>query len=107
VAVCSAGFAHCSANPADGCEANISTDIKNCGQEPSSACGNTCDSAIMGKDFVTTSSCVNGVCQIGGCTPGHQDCDKLIGTGCECPFPGTCTLAGGCSSVGDAGNDSD
>jgi hypothetical protein len=107
VAVCSAGFAHCSANPADGCEANIGTDIRNCGQDPSSACGNNCDSVIMGKVRVTTSSCVNGVCQIGGCQPGYQDCDKQVGTGCECPSTGTCTPAGGCPLQNDAGNDSD
>jgi hypothetical protein len=101
VAVCMAGYAHCDSTPSDGCEAPISTDITNCGQDPTLACGHKCDTDIIGKPNVTVSACVNGVCQVGGCKPGYQDCDKNIANGCECT--GSCTLTGGCAT--DAGAD--
>jgi hypothetical protein len=95
------GYAHCDSNPKDGCEAAIFTDISNCGQDPASACGHQCNVDIMGKPQVTAAECVNGVCQIGGCNTGYQDCDKNIANGCECA--GSCTLTGGCAT--DAGAD--
>jgi hypothetical protein len=47
--LCSAGFGNCDGMLANGCEANLATDTKNCG-----TCGNAC---------VVGDMCVNGVCQ--------------------------------------------
>jgi hypothetical protein len=103
VAVCMPGFAHCTSNPAQGCETNIYTDVANCGLDQQSACGHTCGSETMGKPQVSAPECINGVCQIGGCNPGYQDCDKNIANGCECQGP--CTITGACPTGGDAGTD--
>jgi hypothetical protein len=105
VAVCMTGYAHCDSNPLDGCEAAIFSDPTNCGQDPSTACGHHCNLDINGKPNVTdnAAACVNGVCQIGGCSNGYQDCDKNIANGCECPPSGSCTLTGGCATDAGAG----
>lgn len=49
---CENGFGDCNGLPADGCEANLATDAKNCG-----LCGKQCD---MGG------TCVNGGCKCAG-----------------------------------------
>ena len=51
VAACNAGFGNCDQNPGNGCEANLSTDVRNCG-----ACGNVCP---------VNQSCMAGVCKAG------------------------------------------
>jgi hypothetical protein len=102
VAVCTTGFAHCDSNPHDGCEANVYTDINNCGLDQS-ACGSKCDYLTMGKPNVSGSACINGVCQIGGCTGGYQDCNKMLGDGCECGPKGVCNLTTGVCAYPDAG----
>jgi cysteine-rich repeat protein len=53
IAVCNSGFADCNGNVADGCEVNVTSDVKNCG-----ACGNACSS--------------NQTCASGQCTGGTQ-----------------------------------
>jgi hypothetical protein len=103
VAVCSPGWAHCTSNLADGCETNIGADVLNCGILPNSACNNRCDVVTSGKSHVTDPACANGVCEIGGCNDGYQDCDKQVGNGCECPPGGTCLRTGRC--VVDAGDE--
>lgn len=45
---CTAGFADCNAQAADGCEANVNTDTNNCG-----ACGRVCGAGKI---------CVSGIC---------------------------------------------
>jgi hypothetical protein len=97
VAICNMGFAHCSADPSQGCEISISTDVHHCGQNPGNACGNDCDAALLGAPFVTTTACIFGACEVGDCMPGHLDCDKLTSNGCECAAPAACTPTGGCS----------
>jgi hypothetical protein len=101
VAVCMTGYAHCDSHPLDGCEALIVSDPMNCGQDPSTACGHVC--SVPPNVHASVPACVNGVCQIGSCSQGYQDCNKNITDGCECPPGGTCTLTGGCAT--DAGAD--
>lgn len=105
VATCNPGYAHCSSDPSDGCEATIYTDIDNCGLDQMSACGHKCASDIMGQATVTTPACINGVCQIGGCVNGYQDCDKVLSNGCECAAPGTCNPTTGACIFPDGGTD--
>lgn len=82
--LCAKGMADCDGDPANGCEAVTTTDVRNCGQ-----CGMTCtfDHA--------SARCVAGRCGIGACNSGHADCDGQAETGCEVD---TSTLldCGGC-----------
>jgi hypothetical protein len=70
--VCNTGFGNADGNPANGCEANLLTDVNNCG-----AVGNrvSLPNAI--------GACVNGSSAILGCNPGFFDVDGLVGNGCE------------------------
>jgi hypothetical protein len=104
VAVCNTGYAHCGPDPSTGCETSIYTDIANCGLDQASACGKTCG-FVTAMNFVNQAACINGVCQIGGCTSGHQDCDKMLGNGCECAAPGTCNPTTGACIGLDGGAD--
>jgi hypothetical protein len=69
---CAAGFGNCNGSAADGCEANIATDVNNCG-----GCNLQCQ-------FPNASAqCVNATCAIGTCRAGFSDCDNLAANGCE------------------------
>jgi len=68
---CATGFFDCNRNPADGCEADLSTPAS-CG-----ACGVVCDLAFA------TEACGSRVCAVESCNVGHADCDGLTGNGCE------------------------
>jgi hypothetical protein len=70
--VCAADFGDCDGNPANGCEAAL-TSITNCG-----ACASNC--ALPG---VSTQACVDGSCAIGACATGRGDCDRVTLNGCE------------------------
>ena len=62
---CDAGYVDCDGNPANGCEANLSTDLANCG-----ACGHDC---VVG-------SCAAGSCQAGALAmfPGDRTYDLVV-----------------------------
>jgi len=51
ITACFAGFANCDGNPANGCETNVLTDVRNCG-----GCGHVC-TCVMGAPV-----CAQGVC---------------------------------------------
>jgi hypothetical protein len=104
VAVCNTGYAHCSSDPTQGCETSIYTDVSNCGLDPSTACGHTCG-FVTSAPNVLQPGCINGVCQISGCQPGFNDCDKAVNNGCECPSPGTCNPTTGACVFPDGGRD--
>ena len=69
---CDATHADCNADPSDGCEVDISTDVGNCG-----ACANACPS-----DATDTATCAGGHCGI-QCLTGHGDCNNDPTDGCE------------------------
>jgi hypothetical protein len=71
---CNSGYGDCDHNPANGCEAFLSTDPSNCG-----ACGNSC----LGKPNVATATCSGGSCSITSCNSGYADCDRIASNGCE------------------------
>jgi hypothetical protein len=69
---CTAGFANCDGNTANGCETAITTDANNCG-----ACGHVCSGANG------TEKCSGGVCTVATCNAGFADCDGNAANGCE------------------------
>jgi hypothetical protein len=116
---CSAGYADCDGDPATGCEANVATDVDNCG-----ACGNGCPGAT---DPCQVAGCVDGACGLsteadgtpcaegktcrGGvctsCTP--TTCAELYRTICNdpdaCGDYGICgPYPDGCGGTLDCGN---
>jgi hypothetical protein len=60
---CSAGFADCDGDPSNGCEANLNTDLANCG-----ACGRGCSATN-----VATKTCAGGLCT-SSCNGGFGNC---------------------------------
>ncbi len=69
---CTAGFANCNGNVADGCEANLSTDGTNCGR-----CGTACEDVPN-----AAVACVGARCGF-SCRAGYADCDGMGANGCE------------------------
>jgi RHS repeat-associated protein len=72
---CDVGFADCDFNPANGCEAALSTDVSNCGK-----CGARCAAPNA------TNSCSAGACSF-VCSAGFSDCDGIASNGCETSGP--------------------
>ncbi len=75
---CNEGYADCNGDPADGCEADLETNLTHCG-----ACGRACSFANAGHD------CLAGACTLGRCLPEFSDCDESRENGCETAAP-TC-----------------
>jgi hypothetical protein len=77
---CSRGFGDCDAEPANGCETDLTSSLSDCG-----ACGARCtpDNA--------SGSCSDGVCEI-ECREGFADCNGDPDDGCEADLlaPETC-----------------
>ena len=95
VVTCVAPFADCDRDPSNGCEADTSTELSNCGR---------CGGCYTGQ----ADSCVNGECRCGtgrGCSSG----DHCSGGFCRCDPTscGGCCGSGGCQSgisMQDCGN---
>jgi hypothetical protein len=83
---CLAGFDDCTM--ADGCETDVRTDPANCG-----GCGIPC--APMGNN--ATLACQMGQCGIAQCDAGFDDCDSMVGNGCEADLNST-TTCGDCNT---------
>ncbi len=88
VSSCSMPFANCNAQPADGCEVNLTTNVLNCG-----GCGNVCNlpNAVP--------SCSSGLCAVATCQPGFSDCDGIAANGCEVDIANGIGNCGGCGIV--------
>lgn len=69
---CEPSFVDCNVQPADGCEASIDADPKNCG-----SCDHDCASA--GGSF----TCSSGQCVPSSCTTGTGDCASPGSNACE------------------------
>jgi hypothetical protein len=69
---CTDGYGDCDHKAANGCEANLVGDVKNCG-----ACGNACAGGANSPP-----SCGAGKCSA-DCAKGFADCDGNPATGCE------------------------
>jgi hypothetical protein len=81
---CDAGFGNCDKDPANGCEADLATDARHCGQ-----CARACAAAHA------IPSCVAKSCAIGKCDKGFGDCNQAPGDGCETSLS-TLSDCGGC-----------
>lgn len=84
VTTCTAGWANCDGNDANGCEANLKSDKANCGK-----CSKTCASTNG------VSGCLNGGCAI-LCTAGFANCDLNAANGCEVDTQSDILHCGGC-----------
>ncbi|MFO0608772.1 MAG: hypothetical protein U0324_36735 [Polyangiales bacterium] len=87
VASCTAGFADCDGDAANGCEVSARTDVRNCG-----ACGNACNVPHA------TPACAAGACAVGACDAGWADCNGDAGDGCEVDT----TTVSNCNACGAA-----
>jgi len=85
---CSAGFGDCDVLAANGCEANVTTDLANCG-----VCGNAC----VGAGSVQ--ACSNSVCTVVSCDVGKSDCNKVAADGCEAATATDPANCGACGTV--------
>jgi hypothetical protein len=85
---CATGYADCNADPSDGCEINIATDLASCG-----ACNRTCD--LAGGAEV----CAAGVCTLATCETGRGDCDDTDGNGCEVDLTTSTTHCNACGNT--------
>ncbi len=85
--VCSPGFGNCDMNAANGCEANVQSDVTNCG-----TCGNRC------TFLNAAATCANGACGLGACNPGFGNCDGNNLNGCETNLSNDAANCGRCSN---------
>jgi hypothetical protein len=72
IATCAPGRGDCDGDSANGCEATLATDARNCG-----ACGMAC--AVANG----TPACAAGRCAVASCNAGFADCDGNPANGCE------------------------
>jgi hypothetical protein len=86
---CAGGFGNCDGDPLNGCETDLAADRLHCG-----ACNAACS-------FPNASgACVGlGSCGLGTCDAGFDDCNGLLGDGCE---TGTGTDGLNCGTCGHA-----
>jgi len=84
---CNTGYANCNGMVSDGCEVNTTTNVNNCG-----ACGNVCSVANG------TPTCNSGVCSVGSCNAGFEDCNKQVADGCEINTANDTKNCGGCNN---------
>src|SRR5262249_32571394 len=87
ISSCSAGFANCDGNPANGCETNTTTDVNNCG-----SCGQVC------SPLNDTPACVNGVCA-SVCNAGFANCNGNPANGCETNITTDVNNCGSCGHI--------
>ncbi len=85
---CEAGWTDCDGDPENGCETDLLIDPINCGQ-----CANIC-----GPYPNATAGCVEGICAIGACESGWDDCNGDIADGCE---QNTATEVDHCGACGN------
>ncbi len=88
IASCNSGYADCDMKPSNGCEVDTNTDPNNC-----SACGRVCMTANG------TPSCMNGVCGIGMCNAGYQNCSGNPANGCNVDTNTDVNNCGGCGNT--------
>jgi len=89
VASCMPGFGNCDTSAGNGCETDTTTHRMHCGR-----CGMACP-AIPNA----ASTCVSGMCQMGACEMGFEDCDRNPANGCEVNTRTSLTSCGGCGTA--------
>ena len=89
VVTCEPPFADCNRAVIDGCEADVTSDVVNCGR-----CGLVCPAPVN-----AVASCAAGQCGVGACSPGFGNCDQLPDNGCEANIHSDLQNCGRCGSV--------
>ena len=84
---CSTGWQDCNNNPADGCEANLHVDPKNC-----TGCGMACSFAHG------LAACADG-CYLTACNFGYDDCNGEVMDGCETSVAADPKNCGACGNA--------
>ena len=87
IAFCKGGFKDCNNDVKDGCEINLGTDLKNCGD-----CGKACPNVQNGAPV-----CNSGVCDIASCNAPFKDCNNNYNDGCETNTANDVKSCGGCA----------
>jgi hypothetical protein len=90
---CTGTFKDCNGDPSDGCEADLTSNVGNCGM-----CGNKCSFANAGA------SCQNSMCVLGGCNMGFANCNNMPGDGCEVNLNTSTSNCGACGRACDSTN---
>ncbi|MBK8691199.1 MAG: hypothetical protein IPN17_02545 [Deltaproteobacteria bacterium] len=90
-ATCAPGFGDCDDNPANGCEASLTSDPARCG-----TCSTTCSGGTNARPV-----CGAGVCRL-ECAAGFADCDGDARNGCEAALDGTASC-GACGVICSGG----
>jgi hypothetical protein len=93
ITACTAGFADCDHNPANGCEIDTNTNVANCG-----GCGLPCN--MTGG----VEGCVNGKCTNPVCNAPMADCDHNPADGCEIDTATDRNHCGNCTTVCPTGS---
>lgn len=88
VEACAPGRADCNRDAADGCEADIETDVNRCG-----GCDGICRAA-----GVTVARCTAGSCGVVTCADGAADCDGIFENGCEIDTRANVNACGTCTN---------
>jgi Cys-rich repeat protein len=86
VGMCSPGFENCDNAQANGCEADLRSDPRNCG-----GCSRIC--GILPN---STPGCATGACGIASCDAGFADCDRNVANGCEVDTRSSAEHCGAC-----------
>lgn len=71
---CSGTYRDCNGVYSDGCEADILTNVNNCG-----GCGQPCGTPAHSGGAL----CGGGICRIASCSAPYLDCNGVYGDGCE------------------------
>ena len=87
VGTCAPGFADCDGQVSNGCETNTAADTGNCG-----GCGNACNLPHAAP------ACTGGICTVGACNPGFQNCNNIHSDGCEVNTDGDPLHCGSCTN---------
>lgn len=78
---CSDGFADCDADPATGCEIDVTSSPLHCG-----GCGKVCPTFPNARP-----ACESSMCTFGSCEEGWVDCNRSQADGCELRLGGECS----------------
>ncbi|AKF04783.1 putative metal-binding motif-containing protein [Sandaracinus amylolyticus] len=90
---CDDGYGDCDGDPRNGCEADVYSDVLNCG-----VCGRVCSNRPN-----ATRDCRLGAC-VADCATGYENCDGDLADGCEVEIARDATSCGACgASCGTAG----
>src|SRR5262249_31479279 len=99
---CNVNWGDCDGNQVNGCEQNLTNDVKNCG-----VCNRACGQGLVCVNGSCTcpncmrpnarTVCINAVCMFDSCLPGFGNCDNNPDNGCEVDLnksDGNCTACG-------------